>query len=136
MALAASIYLKNGDQEKAEQIFSTINEDDHAKPDVAAVKAELELLQQAGDLGEMEQLIETVKAEPGNFQAKFDLSLAYNIAGEREKAADMLLEIIKTDREWQEDGARKQLVKYFESWGELDDATKSGRRKLSTALFS
>ena len=136
LGLAAGIYLKNGDRQKAEQIFATINEDDHGKPDVAAIKAELELLDQAGDLGEMEQLVDKVKAEPGNFQAKFDLSLAYNIAGERDKAADMLLEIIKADREWQEDGARKQLVKYFESWGEVDDATKSGRRKLSTALFS
>ncbi len=136
LALLGSIYLKNDDNEKAENIFNSINPDQHDNPDVAALKSALELLKQADELDDLQQLVDAVKADPVDFQAKFDLSLAYNIAGDRDKAADMLLEIIKSDREWMEDGARKQLIKYFESWGEADDTTKSGRRKLSTALFS
>ena len=77
-----------------------------------------------------------MEKNPADLQAKFDLSLAYNAAGDHDQAADLLLEIIKASREWDDDGARKQLIKYFEAWGEADEATKSGRRKLSTVLFS
>ena len=136
LALLGTLYLKNGNVEGASDIFNSIDKDHHTKPDVAALKAELDLIRQASEIGDMDQLISAVEADAGNFQAKFDLSLAYNIAADRENAADMLLEIIKASREWNDDGARKQLIKYFEAWGEMDEATKTGRRKLSTALFS
>ncbi|MCF6320325.1 MAG: thioredoxin [Rhizobiaceae bacterium] len=136
MALLGMVYLKTEDIEQAQNILESINEDHHGKPDVAALKAEIELALQADDLGDVEQLIAAVKANPKDWQAKFDLSLAYNTAGKREEAAELLLEIITKDRKWDNDGARKQLIKYFEAWGEADEATKSARRKLSTALFS
>ncbi len=136
LALLGSVLLKNGDIAQVEELFSSIKTDDHGLPDVAALKAELELVKQAGDLGEVDQLVEAVEKDPKDLQAKFDLSLAYNISGKRDAAADLLLEIIRTSREWNEDGARKQLIKYFEAWGEVDEATRSGRRKLSTVLFS
>jgi len=136
LALLGTIMLKSGEVEQAENIFSSINPDDLKLPDVAALKAEIELLKQAGELGDIEQLIKAVEENPKDFQAKFDLSLAYNAAGQKELATDCLLEIIETNREWDEDGARKQLIKYFEAWGAIDEATKLGRRRLSAALFS
>ena len=54
----------------------------------------------------------------------------------RDEAADHLLAIIKADRTWNEDGARKQLVQFFEAWGPMDPATLGARRKLSGLLFS
>ncbi len=136
LALLGSVLLKNGDVVQAEELFSSIRSEDHGLPDVGALKAELELVAQASDLGEVDQLVKAVEKDPKDLQAKFDLSLAYNISGKREAAAELLLEIIKASREWNEDGARKQLIKYFEAWGEGDEATRSGRRKLSTVLFS
>ncbi len=136
LALLGMVYLKTKDIERAQNILGSIDEEHHTKPDVAALKAEIELAGQADELGDVEQLIAAVSANPKDWQAKFDLSLAYNTAGKREEAADLLLEIITKNRKWNDDGARKQLIKYFEAWGELDEATKSARRKLSTALFS
>ncbi len=136
LALLGSVLLKNGDVAQAKELFSSIRSEDHGMPDVGALKAELELVDQASDLGEVDQLVKAVEKDPKDLQAKFDLSLAYNISGNREVAAELLLEIIKASREWNEDGARKQLIKYFEAWGEGDEATRSGRRKLSTVLFS
>jgi putative thioredoxin len=59
-----------------------------------------------------------------------------NARGERDKAADSLLEIIKVDRGWKDDGARNQLLQFFEAWGMTDEATLTARRKLSSLLFS
>ena len=69
-------------------------------------------------------------------QARFDLAVALNAAGRREEAVDHLLEIVRRDRNWNEDGARKQLVQFFEAWGPTDEATVAGRRRLSSILFS
>ncbi len=62
--------------------------------------------------------------------------MALNAAGERERAVDELLAIVKRDRKWNDDGARKQLVQFFEAWGPTDEATVGGRRKLSSVLFA
>ena len=56
--------------------------------------------------------------------------------GEREAAADALLDIIRRERAWNEDAARLQLLKFFEAWGFDDAATMTARRKLSALLFS
>ncbi|TXM94362.1 tetratricopeptide repeat protein, partial [Methylobacterium sp. WL103] len=77
-----------------------------------------------------------VAANADAHQARFDLALGLNAGNEREKAVDHLIEIIRRDRTWNEDGARKQLLQFFEAWGPMDPAAIRGRRKLSTLLFA
>ena len=77
-----------------------------------------------------------VAADPKDHQARFDLALALNARDRREEAVDHLVAIIKADRAWNDDGARKQLLQFFEAWGPMDEASVAGRRKLSTLLFS
>jgi putative thioredoxin len=84
-------------------------------------------------VGELEQ---KVAANPTDHQARFDLAVALNAAGKRKEAAERLIEIVKRDRKWNDDGARKQLVQFFEAWGPTDEATVEGRRKLSSILFA
>ncbi len=74
-------------------------------------------------------------ANPADHEARYDLATALNALGRRNEAADALLEIIRRDRAWREDGARLQLLKFFEAWGFDDPATMAARRKLSTLLF-
>ena len=62
--------------------------------------------------------------------------MALGATGDREGATDQLVEIIKRDRTWNDDGARTQLLQYFEAWGPMDPMTIAGRRKLSSVLFS
>ncbi len=77
-----------------------------------------------------------VEANPLDHQARFDLALALNARGRKEEAVEALIAIIKKDRTWNEDGARKQLLQFFEAWGNQDDATVTGRRRLSATLFA
>ena len=77
-----------------------------------------------------------LETDPDNIQARFDLAVALNSNNKREEAVDHLIVIIKMDREWNEDGARKQLLQFFESWGVMDPASVYGRRQLSSILFS
>ena len=82
------------------------------------------------------ELEQKVAANPLDHQARFDLATALNAGGKRAEATSQLLEIVKRDRKWNEDGARKQLVQFFEAWGPTDEATVEGRKRLSTILFS
>jgi putative thioredoxin len=77
-----------------------------------------------------------VAQNPLDHQARFDLALGLNGLGQREEAVDQLLEIVRRDRTWNEDGARKQLVQLFEAWGPTDEMTVAGRRRLSSLLFA
>lgn len=102
---------------------------------IAAVRAAIELAEQAADLGDLRELEAKVAANAGDHQARFDLALALNARGDREAAIDHLLAIVARDRTWNEDGARKQVLQFFEAWGPMDEATIAGRRKLSALLF-
>jgi putative thioredoxin len=77
-----------------------------------------------------------VAADPSDLQARYDLATALNAIGEREQAADALLEIVRRNRSWNDDAARLQLLKFFEAWGSDDPATVAARRRLSSVLFS
>ncbi|HEY8064833.1 MAG TPA: co-chaperone YbbN [Methylosinus sp.] len=107
-----------------------------ADPLVAAAAASLENALAASDLGEIDELQKRVAFDPDDLQARFDLALALNAKGKREEAATVLLDIIRKDRSWNDDGARKQLIQFFDAWGPLDKATIGARRRLSSLLFS
>ena len=64
------------------------------------------------------------------------LASALFASGQREQAVDQLLELVRRDREWNEQAARKQLVKFFEAIGLGDPLTVQSRKRLSSILFS
>ena len=99
-------------------------------------RSSIDLAEQAKALGPVTELEQKVAANPLDHQARFDLATALNASGKRTEATQQLLEIVKRDRKWNEDGARKQLVQFFEAWGPTDEATVEGRKRLSTILFS
>lgn len=105
-------------------------------PAIVAASAALENAIQAATVGDLSELAILLLSEPDNHKARFDLALALNALGRREEAANALLEIIKRDRSWNDDGGRKQLLQFFDAWGGMDPATITARRQLSSLLFS
>jgi putative thioredoxin len=104
-------------------------------PAVVAAWAALRLAEQASNVGELAPLEQAVAANPDDHQARFDLAVALSAKGDRDAAADQLLEIIRRDRKWNDEAARKQLLQLFEAWGLMDPASVAARRKLSAIWF-
>jgi putative thioredoxin len=104
-------------------------------PAIAAAWAALRLAEQASNVGELGPLEQAVAANPDDHQSRFDLAVALSAKGDREAAADQLLEIIRRDRKWNDEAARKQLLQFFEAWGLMDPASIAARRKLSAIWF-
>ena len=130
------VYLKAGEAEQAQAVFDTIPEAARKGADYVSLAAELKLLSEASDLGETAELTRALDKNPDDHQARFDLALALNAEGKRDEAAEQLMALMKRDRTWTEDGARKKLLEFFEAWGAKDPATLKGRRSLSALLFS
>ena len=136
LAGLARSYLEAGSIEEAKHTLAQVPEAKRNDTAVAAARAALEVAEQAAHLGPVAELEQKVAANPLDHQARFDLAIALNGNSRRQEALDQLLEIVRRDRKWNDDAARKQLVQFFEAWGPTDEHTVSGRRRLSSILFA
>jgi len=117
-------------------VLGRIAPDKEDAPAVAAVRAKIKLAEEAAALGNPAELEARLARDPRDHQARFDLAVIQNALGKRTEAADNLLAIVRADRNWKDDAARQQLLKFFDAWGMTDEATLASRRKLSSVLFS
>lgn len=129
-------YLALGDAVRARAILDQAPADKADDPALATVRTRLKLAEEIARLGDAATLKARLAADAGDHRARFDLALIEQAKGERAAAAAHLLEIVRRDRAWEDDGARRKLLEFFEAWGGADPATKDARRKLSTLLFS
>ena len=136
LAGLARASLAAGDIERAKQMLALTPPTKAGDPVIAAAKAEIELAEQSASLGDPAELAARIEANPGDYAARLDLALVNNTSGDRAAAAAQLLAVIRADREWDDERARKQLLQFFEVWGPTDEATLTGRRQLSSLLFS
>ncbi len=132
----AQLYLKAGETERATQTLDLVGPDAAKDPDVIAARAALDLAARKVDRSEIDALEAKIAADPKDHQARIDLASALAAEGDQEGALNALLESIRIDRAWNEEAARKQLVQFFDAWGAKDEFTLSGRRQLSSILFS
>jgi putative thioredoxin len=134
----AKLHIADGRLEEAKALLETAPAAAPGKeqePAVVAAHAALRLAEQASNVGELAPLEQAIAANPDHHQARFDLAVALSAKGERDAAADQLLEIIRRDRKWNDEAARKQLLQLFEAWGLMDPASVAARRKLSAIWF-
>ena len=136
LAGLARCYVQTGAIDQAKQTLAMVPESKRNDAAVVAARAALELAEQAKTLGPVADLEQKVLANPLDHQARFDLALALNGKGRRRDALEHLIAIVKRDRKWNDDGARKQLVQFFDAWGPADEATIEGRKRLSSILFA
>jgi putative thioredoxin len=125
-----------GEEDQAQQVLDQVPDKLKEHAEVVSVRSALQLAIEGRaareKLGEFERRL---AADPDDHAARIELAVALNAMEERGKAVDALIEAIRRDKAWNEEAARKQLLKFFEAWGFDDPATLAGRRKLSTLLF-
>lgn len=136
LAGLAQCYLASGDVERATQMIELVPPDKRNIAAVQSVKAALDLARHAGGDDNTGELARAVDQNPADHQSRFDLAVGLAARGKKEDALAHLLEIVRRQRTWNEEAARKQLVQLFDAWGPKDPLTLEGRRKLSSLLFS
>jgi putative thioredoxin len=129
--------LAMGDEDQAQDALAQVPAKIAEHAEVAGARSALALAAEgrraAGQIG---AFASRVAADPADHEARYEMATALNAGGKRLEAAEALLEIVKRDRIWRDDGARQQLLKFFEAWGSADPATIAARKKLSALLFA
>ncbi|HBK07487.1 MAG TPA: co-chaperone YbbN [Acetobacteraceae bacterium] len=124
-------------EEAAEEALAQVPEKILEHAEISGARSALALAKEGrAATDQLQSLQARLEADPADHLARYDLATALNAMGEREQAAEALLEIIRRARTWNEGAARLQLLKFFEAWGFEDPATSAARRRLSALLFS
>jgi putative thioredoxin len=133
----ARAMIARGEFDNAREVLGRATKEMAKHAEIVAAHSALELAEQAqkaqGSLGKLQARLE---ADADDHEARFELATALFGSGEREAAIDELLTLFKRDRNWDEQAARKQLVKFFEVMGPTDPLTLTARRRLSSLMFS
>ena len=131
-----SCYLKMSNVTEAKVYLENLNDEMRKKPEILKMVAKIELLEKSEDLEEVSVLKKRLDSNPKDLKNKFELAIALNANSQPEESILLLLEIYKEDRDWNNGAAKNQLTKIFESLGPENSFSISGRRKLSSLMFS
>lgn len=132
----ARCQIEKDDVEGAQETLAVIPPEAADEPDFISAKAAVELALNRVDDSEVKKFVDAVETNPDDFDARFELANALNSNGNKEEALDHLLHIVRKNRDWNDEAARKQVLMFFEAWGPTDEQTIEGRKKLSSILFS
>ncbi|MGA7259989.1 MAG: tetratricopeptide repeat protein, partial [Stellaceae bacterium] len=137
LAGLARAMIARGELAKAKQHLDRVPKESAGNAEITAARAALDLAEQAQKaMGSAGKLRARLSQNPDDHEARLELATGLFGSGDREAAIDELLALFKRDREWNEQAARKQLLKFFEVMGPTDPLTLSGRRRLSSVMFS
>ena len=136
LAGLARCFIALGELEQARGLFVGLTPQQEKDTAIAGARAALAVAEQAASLGQPADLSRRLESSPNDHQIRFDLALALNARGDRDGAVEQLLDVVRRDRTWNDEAARKQLLQFFEAWGPKDPAAIKGRQRLSSLLFA
>ncbi|MBX9459559.1 MAG: thioredoxin [Rhizobium sp.] len=136
MAGMAECMIAVGQWERARDLLSSLPPEQAKDAAVVALVARVAQIEEARKLGDPRALEQDLAINPDNHEARVNLAKILNVEGDREAATDHLIQIMKKDRTWDDDGARRQLLQFLDVWGFKDPASVAARRKMSAILFS
>jgi putative thioredoxin len=132
----ANAMIAAGALDEAQQLIDQTPEELRSKPELASAVKKLELAREVASLGNPAELEARIAADENDFEARLQLAKILSVQGQREQAVEQVFAVMRRDRGWNDEAARKQLLEFFEAWGPGDPVTASARRQLSSLLFS
>lgn len=135
LAGLARCYMKGGELDKAQALMDEIPEAEK-DADVVTLRALMALANDANDAREPHEIKAEIGKSGDDLALNYELAQAFIKEGEFDEAIEAIFKIMQKDLDWNEKKARHLLLKIFDALGPASEITKSGRRRLSTLLFS
>ncbi|WOK35115.1 tetratricopeptide repeat protein [Sphingomonas sp. C3-2] len=125
-----------GHAEQAEALLASLPDELKKDPAIQRAEAALALKREAQPVDDLSAVRARIDSNPDDHEARYELAGALMASGDRDGAADALLEIIRRDRDWNDSAARTRLLKLMEVVGLEDPWVSAQRRRLSAILFT
>ncbi len=132
----ATCMISIGDLDQAEQLLAVLDEASRKDADAVSAQKRLEMAREVARLGDPSAFEARLEANPLDHEARIGLAKILSAQGDRDGAAAQLFTVMRKDRGFDDDAARKTLIDFFQAWGPMDPSTLSARRQLSSLLFS
>ena len=129
-----NILLREQHIDEAKKWLASLPAEAKDNPQVQAMQAQLEFIHIVENAPDMASLQQQLANEPDNTEARYQLSAHAILQGQFEIAFEQLLEVVKRDRQYQDDAGRKALLKLFDLLGDQHELVGNYRRKLAMAL--
>lgn len=133
--LYVDVLMREKQYDDARAILQSLPADIRQQPEVAGLLGRLEFLGTAQESADAGTLLATLENEPGNCEARYQLSSLYITQAEYAKALDQLLEIMRRDRKYGDDAGRKGMLKVFEMLGGKGELVSRYRQKMAGLLY-
>lgn len=130
----ARCYMAGGELEQARAALAHVPEEKRGDAAVVGVETALALAEETSDAGDPDDLEDAAKG--GDAETQFQLARAYVSRGAFDEASEILLAMVARDRDWQDGAAKAFLLRVFDAAGPASQTAKSGRKRLSSILFS
>lgn len=130
----ADLMIREARYDLAQEVLQSLPYETRQTEQVAAMLAKIEFANSAADLPDENALLKTIEEDPKNSKARHQLSTLYTMQGNYEAALEQLLEIVKRDRNYEEDAGRKAMLKLFDMLGD-NELVHQYRRKMMAALY-
>jgi putative thioredoxin len=128
--------IETGSLDEAQQLLDALRERARDRSRVDALDARLQLA--ASSVGsDPAELRARVDAEPADLEARLHLANAFALAHDYRSAFEQLLEIVRRDRQWNDEAGRKTMLTLFNMLAaqpQLDDLVREYRVALSRTL--
>jgi len=132
----ARCYLANGDKERANETLKLVPEDQKHDAAIKGVQMAIDMMEDAPEADEFDELLNAVMAAPDDHAKRFELAEKYAAAQRYGDAVDHLLIILGSKMDWEEGKAKEKLLQIFEAAGATDPVTVEGRRRLASLMFA
>ncbi len=133
--LYVDVLLQEKQYDDAQAILQAMPEDIRKQPEVAGLMSRLEFMGTAGKDNDLDQLIEAVSKDPNDCDARYKLSAIYISQGNYESAMEEFLEIMRRDRQYNDDAGRKGMLKVFDMLGGSGELVSRYRQKMASLLY-
>ena len=123
-----------GNLDEATQFADTLSEEGKESKEYKSLQTAIELQESLKNIPAASELIAAIAADENNMQARYQLAQRLIAEMNHADGLEQLLEIIRRDRSFEDDGARLYMIKIFEMLGGKGELVSKYRGLLARTL--
>lgn len=133
-AQLAGLLIADGDYDAAAEVLDRLPAEKRDDKEIAALRVHVRFGQTAAAAPDSATLEQRLAERPEDSEARYLLGIRQAVSNQHESALDTLLDLVRRDRQYGDDAARKAIIDIFALLGGAGPVVKQYRSRLSASL--